>query len=204
MYSPNSIKINNISDAHELIDEFGFGVIVSTSLNGTHIPFVLHRDEGDSGVLYSHCAKANPHWKELGGSEVLLIFSGPHSYISPSWYAGSPAVPTWNYSAVHAYGKVTLLGRNKTLVAVEEVVQKYDPKLLLKRDVMTSEFRDKLLSAIVGFKIELTKIEGILKLGQHRKVEDQRGVYSALSSSLDLSAQMLAKYMKEKSLGVGS
>lgn len=204
MYSPSSIKINDISDAHDLIDEFGFGVIVSTSLTGTHIPFVLHSDEGDSGVLYSHCAKANPHWKELEGNEVLIIFSGPHSYISPSWYAQSPAVPTWNYSAVHAYGKVTLLDRNQTLAVVEEVVQKYDPELLVKRDIMTSEFRDKLLSAIVGFKVELTRIQGTLKLGQHRKVEDQKGVYSALSGSQDLSAQMLAKYMKEKSLGVGS
>ncbi len=84
MYIPNNIKIQDITKAHDLIDEFGFGVLVSGALEGTHIPMVLHRNEGDYGVLYSHFAKANPHWKVLEGQEVLVIFSGPHSYISPS------------------------------------------------------------------------------------------------------------------------
>ncbi len=204
MYTPSNIKMNDMSVAHDFINEFGFGIIVSNSLAGTHIPFILHRDEGGNGVLYSHCAKANPHWKELEGAEVLIIFAGPHSYISPSWYAQSPAVPTWNYAAVHAYGKVSLLNGNQTLEVVEEVVHKYEPELLVKRDVVTNEFRDKLLSGIVGFKVELSKIEGKLKLGQQRKVVDQMGVYNALTNSSDLNAQSLAKYMKEQSLGTGS
>lgn len=195
MYSPSNMKMKNISEAHEFISEFGFGVIVSASLTGTHIPFVLHCDEGDCGVLYAHCARANPHWKELESAEVLIIFTGPHSYISPRWYAHSPAVPTWNYAAVHAYGKATLLNSGQTLEVVEEVVQKYDPALLIKRDIMTHDLRNKLLSGVVGFKITLTRLEGVLKLGQHRKVEDQKGVYKALVSSPDLSSQMLAQYM---------
>ena len=204
MYIPSNVKINDISDAHDFMNEFGFGIIVSSSLTGTHLPFVLHRNEGGSGVLYSHCAKANPHWQELEGTEVLIIFSGPHSYISPSWYAQTPAVPTWNYASVHAYGKVSLLNDDQTLEAVEEVVHKYDPELLIKRDVITNEFRDKLLSGIVGFKIELSKVKGKLKLGQQRKMEDQIGVYNALKISEDLGSQSLAKYMKKKALGTGS
>lgn len=189
---------------HNFINEFGFGVIVSNSLTGTHLPFVLHREEGEYGVLYSHCAKANPHWKELNGENVLIIFSGPHSYISPTWYAQSPAVPTWNYASVHAYGKVSLLNDSQTLEVVEEVVHKYEPELLVKRDVITNEFRDKLLTGIVGFKIELSNIEGKLKLGQQRKLEDQIGVYDALKNSEDINAQSLAQYMKKLSLGTGS
>lgn len=204
MYIPSNIKINDISTVHDFINEFGFGVIVSSSLMGTHLPFVLHRDEGKYGALYSHCAKANPHWKELEGAEVLIIFSGPHSYISPSWYAQSPAVPTWNYASVHAYGKVSLLNADQTLEAVEEVVDKYEPELLDKRDVITNEFRDKLLSGIVGFKVELSNIEGKQKLGQQRKTEDQVGVYNALKNSEDFGAQSLAKYMEKQSLGTGS
>jgi transcriptional regulator len=204
MYIPSNVKINDISVAHDFINEFGFGVVVSSSLTGTHLPFVLHRNEGGNGVLYSHCAKANPHWQELEGTEVLIIFSGPHSYISPNWYAQKPAVPTWNYASVHAYGKVSLLNSHQTLEAVEEVVHKYEPDLLVKRDVITSEFRDKLLSGIVGFKIELSNIEGKQKLGQQRKRQDQIGVYNALKNSENLEAQSLAKYMEQKSLGTGS
>jgi len=204
MYIPSNIKVDDISIAHDFMNEFGFGVIVTSSLTGTHIPFVLHNNEGEKGVLYSHCARANKHWKELDGSDVLIIFMGPHSYISPSWYAQSPAVPTWNYSAVHAYGKVSLLNDIQTLKAVEEVVNKYEPNLLVKRDIITNEFRDKLLSGIVGFKIEISDIECKLKLGQQRKVEDQLGVYKSLLNSSDLDAQSLAKYMKKMSVGIGS
>lgn len=204
MYTPNSLKINEIKEQHDFIDEFGFGLIVSSSLNGTHIPFVLHREEGEYGTLYAHCAKANPHWKELDQSEVLIVFSGPHSYISPSWYAKAPGVPTWNYAAVHGYGTVSILNNEGTLDAVEEVVEKYEPSLLVKRDIITDDYRDKLLGAIVGFKIELTRIEGKLKLGQQRSNEDQQGVYSALSHSTGLDQQALASYMKKLNLGLGA
>ncbi|MBA6231992.1 MULTISPECIES: FMN-binding negative transcriptional regulator [unclassified Colwellia] len=204
MYIPSNIKIDDISIAHNFINEFGFGVIVTSSLTGTHIPFVLHNEEGEKGVLYSHCARANKHWQELHGSDVLIIFMGPHSYISPSWYAQSPGVPTWNYSAVHAYGKVSLLNDTQTLEVVEEVVNKYEPDLLVKRDIITDEFRDKLLSGIVGFKIEISDIECKLKLGQQRKAEDQSGVYNALLNSSDFDAQSLAQHMKKLSVGTGS
>jgi len=204
MYIPSNIKVDDISIAHDFINEFGFGVIVTSSLTGTHIPFVLHHDEGEKGVLYSHCARANKHWKELDGNDVLIIFMGPHSYISPSWYDQSPGVPTWNYSAVHAYGKVSLLNDTQTLEAVEEVVNKYEPDLLVKRDIITDEFRDKLLSGIVGFKIEISDIECKLKLGQQRKPEDQSGVYNALLNSSDYDAQSLAQHMKKLSVGTGS
>lgn len=203
MYIPNNIKVDDITIGHDFINEFGFGVIVSDSLTGTHIPFVLHREEGENGVLYSHCAKANKHWKELDGTDVLIIFMGPHSYVSPSWYAQSPAVPTWNYAAAHVYGKVSLLNDKQTLEAVEEVVNKYEPDLLVKKDIITVEFRDKLLSGIVGFKIEISKIECKLKLGQQRTEEDQSGVYSALVNSSNLDAQNLAQYMKKMSVGTG-
>lgn len=155
-------------------------------------------------MLYSHCAKANPHWKELENAEVLIIFSGPHSYISPSWYAQAPAVPTWNYAAVHAYGNVTLLNDKQTLEAVEEVVHQYEPALLEERAIITDEFRDKLLAGIVGIKIELSRIDGKLKLGQLRKKEDQEGVYTALSQSNHLADQALAQYMKKLNLGTGN
>ena len=128
MFIPKHNKMDNLSVAHDFIDEFSFGLVVSNSLTGTHLPFVLHKNEGEMGTLYTHCAKANSHWKELDSTEALIVFTGPHSYISPSWYAKSPGVPTWNYSAVHVYGTVSLLNDSETLDVVEEVVHKYEPE----------------------------------------------------------------------------
>ena len=202
MYIPNTFKMLQVAEKHQFIDEFGFGVIISSAddLSATHLPFVLHADEGEQGVLYAHCAKANPHWKNLEGQNVLVIFTGPHSYISPSWYTTKPAVPTWNFTAVHAYGMVSLLGPQQTLQAVDQLVEKYEPQLLVKRDIVTDSIKHKMLAGIVGFKIELTKLEGQLKLGQNRSQSDKARVYQRLNSSRNLDNLGLAKYMQQLNL----
>ena len=202
MYIPNKFKMTEINTKHKFIHEFGFGVIVSSDdgLSATHLPFVLHADEGEQGMLYAHCAKANPLWKNLDGQKVLVIFTGPHGYISPSWYTSKPAVPTWNYTAVHAYGVASLLEPHQTLEAVEQVVEKYEPQLLVERDIVTDQIKHKMLAAIVGFKIKLTKLEGQLKLGQNKSKDDQTGVLNALSNSNNLNALMLSSYMQKMNL----
>jgi transcriptional regulator len=202
MYIPNKFKMTEINTKHKFIHEFGFGVIVSSDdgLSATHLPFVLHADEGEQGMLYAHCAKANPLWKNLDGQKVLVIFTGPHGYISPSWYTTKPAVPTWNYTAVHAYGVASLLEPHQTLEAVEQVVEKYEPQLLVERDIVTDQIKDKMLAGIVGFKIALTKLEGQLKLGQNKSKDDQTGVLNALNNSNNLNALMLSSYMQKMNL----
>lgn len=197
MFIPRSFNMPSLAHKHQFIHEFGFGVIISSSLAGTHLPFVLAAQEGECGTLYTHCAKANPHWKELDGQQVLVIFTGPHSYISPSWYAKSPGVPTWNYSAVHASGTANILGDSDTLNAVEQLVSKYEPKLLTERDILTEQYQSQLLSGIVGLKIELTTIQGKQKLSQNRCAQDQQNICEALSKSRDLNDLALAKYMRK-------
>jgi len=204
VFIPKPFKINDMAEIHKFIEEFGFGILVSDSLTGTHIPFVLKANEGEHGTLYAHCAKANPHWKELQNNKVLVIFTGPHSYISPNWYAKGPAVPTWNYTAVHAYGTATLLNDNDALNAINDVVQQYEPTLLQSSTVLTNEYKHKLLSGIVAFKIELTALEGQLKLGQQKSQSDQLGVYNALKDSNRLDDQALAQYMEKVNIGTGS
>jgi len=210
MFIPKPFIMEEQADLHQFIEDFGFGIIVSDSLTATHLPFVLATHEGKNGVLYSHCAKANNHWKELHNKDVIVIFSGPHSYISPSWYAKNPAVPTWNYTAVHAYGEVTRLNDNETLKAVNDVVAKYEPNLLnegklnkSKEPVMPQAFKHKLLAGIVGFKIEITSMQGQRKLGQQRSLADQVGVYTALKQSKNINDQALAHYMKKINIGTG-
>jgi len=153
-------------------------------------------------VLYTHLAKANSHWQGLAGQEVLMIFSGPHAYISPTWYGKGPAVPTWNYAAVHAKGTVTVLNELDTLNVVNQTVEKYEPTLLKNTELFNSEFNSRLAKAIVGLKIDITHIEGKQKLGQQRTQSDQIGVFEALQQG-DLEAQLLAEYMKKNEIGLG-
>ncbi len=204
MYVPENMKMDSTEQTHAFIDEFGFGLIVSSDLTGTHLPFILNNEQGEKGVLYSHFARANPQWKSLNGKEVLIVFNGPHAYISPSWYASAPAVPTWNYTAVHAYGKLKVLDAENTLEVAELAVNKYEPSLLVEHNVLTNEFRDKLLAGIVGFSVDITKVEAKLKLGQHRKPEDQKGVVAGLERAGDHDSTGLLNYMRTKSIGIGS
>jgi len=198
------MKMESTEGVHEFIDEFSFGVVISKSLEGTHLPFILKKDEGEFGSLYGHFAKANPQWKRLSGKEVLVIFSGPHAYISPTWYAKSPAAPTWNYAAVHVYGVVEILNTTQAREVAEQTVNKYEPSLLVERNILTNELIEKLLPGIVGFKITISRIEGKLKLGQQRISEDQRGVVEGLQSVDSHKAQALVNYMLRKGVGIGS
>lgn len=204
MYIPSNMKMESTEGVHEFIDEFSFGVVISKSLEGTHLPFILKKDEGEFGSLYGHFAKANPQWKRLSGKEVLVIFSGPHAYISPTWYAKSPAAPTWNYAAVHVYGVVEILNTTQAREVAEQTVNKYEPSLLVERNILTNELIEKLLPGIVGFKITISRIEGKLKLGQQRISEDQRGVVEGLQSVDSHKAQALVNYMLRKGVGIGS
>jgi transcriptional regulator len=196
MHILKNFHMQDSAEMHSFIDKFSFGVIVSDSLSGTHLPFYLRPDEGASGTLYCHFSRATPHWKELENTEVLVIFSGPHSYISPSWYSQAPAVPTWNYAAVHCYGVASVVDDAQTIEVLENMMGKYEPELLQNRDIVTDAYRDKLLAGIVGVKIELSHMQGQAKLGQNRKMEDQNKVLDALSKSNKLDSLALADYMR--------
>ena len=203
MYVPSAMQMPSNEAAWDFIDQFSFGSLISSELVGTHLPFILKREEGAFGTLYGHFARANPHWRSVEGQDVLVIFNGPHAYISPAWYAKGPAVPTWNYAAVHAYGTLDLLTAEQTLDCVEELVARHDPALSTYPDLMPETFKQKLLKGIVGFRIELIRLEGKWKLGQHRSRDDQAGVYSHLSDSESLEAQALARYMAALNIGTG-
>ncbi|MEP2651417.1 MAG: FMN-binding negative transcriptional regulator [Paraglaciecola sp.] len=204
--------MSNLATMQQFIEEFSFGILVSdgashvteNTLQASHLPFLLKPEEGEQGSLYSHCARANPQWKLLDKANVLITFSGPHSYISPSWYQARPAVPTWNYAAVHVYGCVELTDKEQSLKAMRALVKKYEPDLLDNQDVVPKLFVDKLLAGIVGFKIKIKKVEGVQKLGQQRSASDQLGVFHGLSGSGSFDSLALAEYMSKSNLGVGN
>src|SRR5271170_5889712 len=123
MYIPAAFAESDLTKLHDFIEQHSFGLLVS-QVDGlpfaAHLPFLLERTAGPHGTLVGHMARANPQWREANGQTALAIFSGPHDYISPTWYEAEQVVPTWNYTAVHAYGRVQIF---EDAAAVREIVQ---------------------------------------------------------------------------------
>jgi transcriptional regulator len=202
MYTP---KFNQVSDRALLIEAmraYSFAILFGTqggsapdaSPVATHLPLVV-KDEGEYGLLEGHFARANPHWKSLAGKETLVVFSGPHSYVSPSLYAEPLSVPTWNYIAVHAYGTLSLVedepGKDTLLAGL---INAHEPAYAEKWRAMPDGFRRSMLAGIVGFRIPIARIEGKFKLSQNRPEADRSNVQAAHAGG-DPDQQALAAWM---------
>jgi len=161
MHVSDKWKITDNKQIQEVIKHNAFALLVSPSLDASHLPLILS-DDGE--YLIGHFARSNTHCKSIDGEQVLAVFQAAHDYISPTWYEGKPAVPTWNYAAVHIKGAIELLGSGQTLEAVHLLVKKYEPSLLKENEVMTPEYVDKLSKGIVGFRIAIEHIDAKAKL----------------------------------------
>lgn len=203
MYTPASFAESDQDKLHSFIETHSFGVLVSSlndEVEATHIPFLLDRQSGEHGALVGHVAKANPQWKLIEGREVLVIFNGPHAYISPAWYEAENVVPTWNYVAVHVHGKVRLeQDRSKLLQIVQQTVDVYEHNRTSpwSLDSVDAEFTDSLLDAIVGFTIDITRIEGKWKLNQNHSNERREKVVVALRDAGGHERQQVADLMAD-------
>jgi transcriptional regulator len=202
MYSPPYFQIEDRETLHTFIRRHSFATIVThdgAMPHATHMPVLLDAKRGSQGTLVSHMARANPQWRHFeNGQETLVIFTGPHAYISPAWYATQPAVPTWNYTAVHAYGRARLITDSERFAAMlGELIEFYEaPRGELRWDGhVPPEFRDKLMAAIVGVEIEITRLEGKFKLSQNRP-PDVSGIIQALATSEDQTEREVAAMMK--------
>lgn len=202
MYTPPHFAETDLVALHDLIERYSFGLLVSQVEGApfaTHLPFLLDRSAGAFGALVGHVARANPHWRELEGQPVLAVFSGPHAYISPTWYESGPAVPTWNYVAVHATGRAALVeDRDALFDIVRRSVTHYEAALprpwVLDE---TGPFVERLLPQIVGFQIEIERLEGKKKLSQNHPPERREKVIRALESQGGEKAHAVAELMRE-------
>ncbi len=173
MYIPTAFAEPDLVTLHDFIEQHSFGLLVS-QVEGlpfaSHLPLLLERTAGPHGSLVGHMARANPQWRDAGGQTTLAIFSGPHAYISPTWYEAEQVVPTWNYTAVHAYGRVQIIEDAAALLEiVQQTVRVYErvmPRPWSFDGFAT--FAGRLLGQIVGFRIEIEKIEGKWKLNQNQ------------------------------------
>jgi transcriptional regulator len=201
MYIPNSFREDDRSLLHDLMRQHNFGILV-TQRDGTpfatHLPFLLDAERGSHGTLLAHMARANPQWRDFAaGQAALVIFQGPHAYVSPSWYEVAPSVPTWNYAVIHAYGvprivedRSALRQMLKTLVDTHESMFERPWRMELPEDYL-----DKMMHAIVGFEIAITRLEGKLKLSQNRGENDRQRVAEALAASGDPLGEGVAEMM---------
>jgi transcriptional regulator len=201
MYIPPAFQVEEATKLTAFIHRYSFATLITHDGGApfaSHLPMLYRPDSGSHGTLVSHMARANPQWRHFApDSEALVIFHGPHSYISPSWYQTVPAVPTWNYAAVHAYGVPAVFSEHERVVSLlRETVSTYEaPREQPWPGNLPDDFRDKLIKAIVAFEIPVARIEGKFKLGQNRPAADIQGVFDALSRSGDADSRALARMM---------
>ena len=202
MYLPASFAVSDPDQLAEVIRQHSFATLITTAEGvpfATHLP-ILHRPEaGTPGVLVGHVARANPQWQHFANpTESLAIFSGPHAYVSPSWYTTELAVPTWNYIAVHAYGMPRVIEDETWLhTLLDEMVQRYESNRPQPwPNQLPADFHRNLLRSIVGFEMPISRIEGKFKLSQNRPEQDRINVVRELSGSSNPDAQAIANQMR--------
>jgi len=194
MYSPTYNRNEDRAELLAFMRANSFAVLVTGTggtLHASHLP-VMVREERQF-VLDMHMAKNNPQWQEFFDDEVLVVFSGPHAYVSPRWYEEAERVPTWNYAAVHAYGVPRLIEDRKHKHRNQrELVKILDPQWLPKFDALRPEYVEKMLDGIVNFEIEVTRLETRWKLSQNRSKREMELIAAALDKSNDSAERQLA------------
>ena len=200
MYTPAQFALHDPAALFDLIERYSFGLLVSQHDGeplATHLPLLADRTATPQGHLTGHMARANPQWQQADGRQVLAVFSGPHAYISPSWYDAANVVPTWNYVAVHVYGTFHAIHDEAGMLQiVRKTVQAYEATMPAPWSMdAQADFNAKMLKAIVGFRIDITRIEGKLKLSQNQPRDRQEKVAQALAASTDQNAQEIAALM---------
>jgi transcriptional regulator len=208
MYSPKFNLVHDPAILLEAMREHSFATLFGP-LSGatpeepavaTHLPLVI-KDEGEHGLIEGHFAKANPHWRSLAGRETLVVFAGPHSYVSPTLYIEQLSVPTWNYIAVHAYGMLSLVEDDPGKEALlTDLIAANEPAFLDRWHAQPDGFRRTMLAGIVGFRIPITRVEGKFKLSQNRKPEERRNVQAAHAAGSP-DQQSLARWMERLAAG---
>jgi predicted FMN-binding regulatory protein PaiB/ribosomal protein S18 acetylase RimI-like enzyme len=203
MYIPALFKLTDSETIREFVNGNGFGILIG-SVNGkfwaTHVPMLLTKDKDQKDILTGHLSKANLQWKEFEKSEeVMVVFTGNHSYISSSWY-DHENVPTWNYLAVHVYGTIQIIEGAELKEELARMVNKYESGLPnpVSVETMTESFVQKEMRGIIGFRISISEIQAAQKLSQNRDDKNYLRIIEGLENKGDTDSLEMAGIMKEK------
>lgn len=189
MYIPAHFAETDLPTLYEFMGQHSFASLVTQHEGvpfASHLPLLLDSSVGMHGALLGHMARNNAQWQHFAaGAEILVMFQGPHAYVSPTWYEPNPlAVPTWNFTAVHAYGKARILSEAELVENLHQLVEENEKDFPQPWQLQISQaMRERALGAIVGFEIRLSRIEGKFKLSQNRSVQDRRNVIDQLAQS---------------------
>ena len=202
MYIPKAFREDDLNTLHKFMREYSFATLITQHEGvpfATHLPFILDAQRGQNGSLLAHMARANPQWHDFASEqEVLVIFQGPHAYVSPSWYEVELSVPTWNYAVVHAYGIPRLIEESEELykllkILIETHEAQFESPWPFQ---LPDDYLQKMMHGIVGFEIEITRLEGKFKMSQNRTESERENVIAALLESSDTLA--IASLMTRK------
>jgi transcriptional regulator len=200
MYVPKLYLASDSSEILAFMRQYSFATIITSDNNmptATHLPFVV-LEEGEQVKLISHYAKANPQWHDLEKNPVLVIFNEPHAYISPKHYDQEMNVPTWNYVAVHVYGKATLLtDQDASFDVLEKMINSFEADYQQQWDRLPLDYKLKMLKGIVAFEIDITDIQAKKKLSQNKNKAEKNRIIDTLSNSPLTTEQEIAKMMKK-------
>lgn len=198
MYIPKHFKQNDRKKSIAFMNAYNFGIVVSAKDElplATHLPFVIEEREHEI-VLISHMSKANEQWKTFSEKDVLVIFSEPHAYISPSLYEQPQNVPTWNYVAVHAYGKMNILESDEEKLSVlHKQMQSYEAGYIEQFNTLDQRYIDGLLKGIIAFEITVSNLQAKEKLNQNKSEKDRLNVKRHLEESEEDMKRTLGKMM---------
>ena len=182
------------------MQKYSFAAIV-TVINGvpeaTHLPFIVEQ-RGDEMVLLSHFAKANPQVNVIENETSLVIFTEPHAYVSPKNYEKELNVPTWNYVAVHAYGKATLIKDETAVIALlAKTIGTFEEDYLKQWDKLPEDYKLKMMNGIVAFELVVADLQAKYKLSQNRSEAEQQNIINNFSRSTNVNETEIARYMRE-------
>lgn len=206
MYAPAYNQVGDRAQQLELMRGNNFAIFVTGSggeLQASHLVCLIE-EQGNEIAIAGHMAKSNPQWQSFFDDDVLVIFHGPHAYVSPRWYEQAERVPTWNYAAVHAYGKVRVIdAREAKHEVMRRLVALQDPAWLVEFDALRPEYVDSMLDGIVAFEVQVSRLETRWKLSQNRGRREQERIVAALEKSADSAARATAEltrlHMAERS-----
>jgi transcriptional regulator len=186
MYIPKANQEHDTARIVHTMRAYNFAIftsLVEGELMATHLPIITVQ-EGERIICRGHFARANPQWRSIQEQRNLLIFSGPHAYISPTHYEKEENVPTWNYIAIHAYGRARLVEEPAALEALlAELIMTHEAPYQAQWTGLSERYRQGMMQGIVGFELVVEQLEGKAKLSQNRSVTEQVRVAEALLGS---------------------
>lgn len=206
MYIPRRFAEKDKDNIYSFIKENSFGILISIRDGvpiGTHIPLLLEKDEAGNDMLMGHISKGNEQKYTLtDGAKVLVIFAGPHAYISPRWYT-QMNVPTWNYISVHVYGTVKIIEGEALKAALTRLIDNYEQRMphpVTLEEIPEKTFNDD-FRGIVGFSITIEDIQAAYKLSQTRDAISHQQVIDELEKGDDVAKGVASEMKKSANFG---